>query len=146
MPPAIRPTGSTGASQRTAAAATPAVAQPPSGLLQGGSIELEDDAVTGLVRQLRREGRSNPLLVHGMLLDCAVHLSTKAPVYALLAGEAGPPQPVPRAMLCVLSPGRPAGHLGVTWASAAGPPGHLSLPPQSLLPRSKRAPHPSQAC
>lgn len=42
--------------------------------------------VGGLVKHLRRETRANPLLVHGMLLDCAVQLPTKAPVYALLVG------------------------------------------------------------
>lgn len=47
---------------------------------------LEEDATSGLVRQIRREARSNPL-VAGQLLDCAVQLSAKAPVYALLVGE-----------------------------------------------------------
>lgn len=39
------------------------------------------------MRQLRREARTDPLYAHGALLDCAVQLGHKAPLYALLAGE-----------------------------------------------------------
>ena len=56
-------------------------------LPQDGCIHLSEEAVSSLVFQLRREGRAAPLLVQGQLLDCAVPLSTKAPVYALITGE-----------------------------------------------------------
>jgi hypothetical protein len=58
-----------------------------SGLLQDGAIHLEEEALGGLVRHIRHQMRINPQMVQGMLLDCAVQLSTKAPVYALLVGE-----------------------------------------------------------
>lgn len=48
---------------------------------------LDEDATSGLVRQVRREARANPPLVAAQLLDCAVQLAAKAPVYALLVGE-----------------------------------------------------------
>lgn len=51
-----------------------------------GSIHLDEEDVGALVKHLRREARNTPQLVHGMLLDCAVQLSTKVPVYALLVG------------------------------------------------------------
>jgi hypothetical protein len=54
--------------------------------LQDGSIHLDEEDVGALVKHLRREARNTPQLVHGMLLDCAVQLSTKVPVYALLVG------------------------------------------------------------
>ncbi len=50
---------------------------------------LDEDATSGLVRQVRREARNNPPLVAAQLLDCAVQLAAKAPVYALLVGERG---------------------------------------------------------
>ena len=48
---------------------------------------LDEDATSGLARQVRREARNNPPLVAAQLLDCAVQLAAKAPVYALLVGE-----------------------------------------------------------
>lgn len=62
--------------------------------IQDGAVHLEEEAVSGLVRGMRREARANPLLVAGMLLDCAVQLSPKAPVYALLVGEPSQPDAV----------------------------------------------------
>ena len=61
-----------------------------SGWLQDGAIHLEEEALGGVMRQIRHQTRINPQMVQGMLLDCAVQLSTKAPVYALLVGECGP--------------------------------------------------------
>ena len=61
--------------------------QQPNHCLQDGVIYLDDEAVGGLVKHIRREARVNPLLVHTMLLDCAVQLSTKVPIYALLVGK-----------------------------------------------------------
>ncbi len=55
--------------------------------LQDGAFTLDDEQLNGLVRQLRREARTDPLHTHGALLDCAVQLAHKAPLYALLAGE-----------------------------------------------------------
>lgn len=47
---------------------------------------VDEEGVGGLARGLRREARANPELVGGLLLDCAVQLGHKAPVYALLLG------------------------------------------------------------
>ena len=66
---------------------TCADSQHSSGWLQDGAIHLEEEVVGGLVRHVRHQARVNPQVVQGMLLDCAVQLSTKAPVYALLVGE-----------------------------------------------------------
>ena len=59
----------------------------PHPLPQDGHIVLDEDATSGLVRQVRREARANPPLVASQLLDCTVQLAAKAPVYALLVGE-----------------------------------------------------------
>lgn len=72
-----------------ASAPSPAAALPLPLLLRlqdTGRIQLADDEVSALARQMRREARHNAPLVHGMLLDCAVQLASKAPVYALLVG------------------------------------------------------------
>ncbi|KAL4428043.1 hypothetical protein ABPG75_002132 [Micractinium tetrahymenae] len=54
--------------------------------VKDGAFTLDDEQLSGLVRQLRREARTDPLYAHGALLDCAVQLAHKAPLYALLAG------------------------------------------------------------
>lgn len=50
-------------------------------------LEVDEEAVGGVVRHLKREAREAPAAVQAMLLDCSVELSTKLPLYALLLGE-----------------------------------------------------------
>lgn len=84
-------------------------------LHQTGSLSLPEEALTAAVQQAKREARGDPESVTAMLLDCAVHLSTKQPLYALLVGAspaaAGPaaaarrgaPTPTSQLMLHMLS-------------------------------------------
>lgn len=51
------------------------------------SLELEEDVVLGTVRHIKQELRSDMPAVQAMLVDCAVGLSTKLPLYALLLGR-----------------------------------------------------------
>eukprot|EP00887_Chlorella_sp_A99_P001913 scaffold18.g1913.t1 len=52
---------------------------------QTGTLHAEEE-LSGMVKQIKREARIDPEGVQAMLLDCAVQLSTKAPLYALLVG------------------------------------------------------------
>ena len=56
-------------------------------LVQSGTLQVEEDVITAVVKHAKREARTGPEAVQAMLLDCAVQLSTKAPLYALLVGE-----------------------------------------------------------
>ncbi|PSC75984.1 nuclear cap-binding subunit 1 [Micractinium conductrix] len=58
-----------------------------------GVIVAEGEALSSVVKGLRREGRANPGPVYSMLLDCAVQLGSKAPVYALLVGLVNADEP-----------------------------------------------------
>lgn len=58
------------------------------------SLQVDEDSVNALVKQLRREAKNNAEAVQTMLLDCAVQLCGKAPLYALLVGT--------RRCLCVM--------------------------------------------
>ena len=53
---------------------------------QPGTLAVDDDALTTLVKQVKREARANPDATCATLLECAVQLSPKAPLFALLIG------------------------------------------------------------
>lgn len=54
-------------------------------MLQG--LTLEEEVVLGVVKQMKREARVNAAAVGALLIDCAVELPTKVPLYALLTGR-----------------------------------------------------------
>jgi hypothetical protein len=50
-------------------------------------ITLPEEVISAVAKQLKREARGNQEVVLAMLLDCAVELSFKAPLFALIVGE-----------------------------------------------------------
>jgi hypothetical protein len=54
------------------------------GLVQG--LEVEEETITAVVKHIKQMARADPAAVQAMLVDCAVELSTKLPLYALLIG------------------------------------------------------------
>ena len=49
-------------------------------------LEVDEDTISSLTKLIRKEARGDANTVFSMLLDCAVQLSTKAPLYALVTG------------------------------------------------------------
>lgn len=49
-------------------------------------LEVNKELVSTLVKNIKRESRTNPLIVRSMLINCAVQLPAKVPVYSLIIG------------------------------------------------------------
>lgn len=50
------------------------------------SLDVKEESLSALAKNVKKEARTNPAAVRSMLINCAVQLPTKVPLYSLIVG------------------------------------------------------------